>query len=120
MNENQRLGKRGEEAVAARLASMGMEIVARNYSCPPHGELDIVARSSESILFVEVKSRIGDSGLKQAVRSAQIGRLKRMARIFLSRSQLWERDYRFWVFYVLFRSPDDPDPFLISVEDPFC
>lgn len=56
MKHNQRVGKWGEEAVAAYLAGRGYEILARN-ARTPYGEIDIVAKQEEIFVFVEVKTR---------------------------------------------------------------
>ena len=56
MKHNQRIGKWGEEIAAEFLAHRGCEIVARN-ARTPYGEIDIVARQGDVILFAEVKTR---------------------------------------------------------------
>jgi putative endonuclease len=56
MKHNQRIGRWGEEAVAAYLAERGYEILARN-ARTPYGEIDIVARQVDITIFVEVKTR---------------------------------------------------------------
>jgi putative endonuclease len=55
MKHNQRVGKWGEDAVAAYLAEHGYDIVARN-ARTPYGEIDIIVRQSETTVFVEVKT----------------------------------------------------------------
>jgi len=55
MKHNQRIGKWGEDAVAAYLAEHGYEIIARN-TRTPYGEIDIVARQADITIFVEVKT----------------------------------------------------------------
>ena len=52
---NQRIGKWGEDAVAAYLAGSGYEILARN-ARTPYGEIDIVTRQGDITIFVEVKT----------------------------------------------------------------
>jgi putative endonuclease len=52
----QRIGRWGEEVAARYLAVHGYTILSRNYRTPA-GELDIVAREGDSIVFVEVKTR---------------------------------------------------------------
>ena len=49
----QRLGRRAEDIVAARLEHAGWRIVARNVRLPS-GELDIVALDVDTLVFVEV------------------------------------------------------------------
>ncbi|HMB22357.1 MAG: YraN family protein [Chloroflexota bacterium] len=56
MKHNQRIGKWGEDAVAAYLIERGYEIVTRN-ARTPYGEIDIVARQTDVTVFVEVKTR---------------------------------------------------------------
>ncbi len=118
MNHRTLLGQRGEKIVARHLAGLGLKILARNYrtAC---GELDIVAMNDDIVHFIEVKTRIGGSGLNQALGFSQIRRLKKMAKIFLHRSELGGRDYAFRVFYIYFRYENDTDPEMIEVEDPF-
>jgi len=53
------LGNRGEEIASAYLKRKGYRILKRNYSVPT-GEIDIVARDGETLVFVEVKARSGD------------------------------------------------------------
>ncbi len=59
MKHNQRVGKWGEEVAAEFLTQQGCEILARN-ARTPYGEIDIVAKQSEFIIFVEVKTRTSD------------------------------------------------------------
>lgn len=56
MKHNQRVGKWGEDTAAEYLIGRGCDILARNVRTP-YGEIDIIARQGDSILFVEVKTR---------------------------------------------------------------
>jgi len=56
--ERRRLGQRGEDMAAERLASLGYEIVERNYRCRA-GEIDLVTRRDGRWVFVEVRTRRG-------------------------------------------------------------
>ena len=48
--------RRGEDAAAAYLERIGLVIEARNWRCQS-GEIDIVAREGDEVVFVEVKTR---------------------------------------------------------------
>jgi hypothetical protein len=50
------VGAYGERVAQRRLSLLGMEILDRNWRCP-QGELDIVARDRQVIVFCEVKTR---------------------------------------------------------------
>ncbi len=52
------LGQRGEQAAADYVLGLGWQVLDRNWRCAG-GELDIIARDGEEIVFVEVKARRG-------------------------------------------------------------
>ena len=56
MTHNQRIGKWGEETAVEYLSQRMYEIVARNIRTP-YGEIDIIARQKDIVVFVEVKTR---------------------------------------------------------------
>lgn len=56
MDGRRALGKRGEDEAAAYLARQGYAIIARNWRTRA-GELDIIARDGECLVFVEVRTR---------------------------------------------------------------
>ena len=49
-------GRRGEDLAAEHLRAKGYRIVERNYRCKL-GEIDIVARDGDTLVFVEVRRR---------------------------------------------------------------
>jgi putative endonuclease len=55
VNRAQR-GRAGEDAAAALLEAHGYRIVGRNVRLPG-GEVDIIARDGDTVVFVEVKAR---------------------------------------------------------------
>ena len=55
-NRRQRVGRWGEDVAAGYLERRGYRILARNVRTP-YGEIDLVARREEDLLFVEVKTR---------------------------------------------------------------
>jgi len=59
MNHNQRIGKWGEEKAVEYLAQRDYEILGRNVRTP-YGEIDIIAKQGDIIIFVEVKTRTSD------------------------------------------------------------
>ena len=56
----QKLGIRGEEIAANYLIEQGYQIIESNHRTP-YGEIDLVAFSEETIIFVEVKTRASTS-----------------------------------------------------------
>lgn len=52
---NQQVGKWGEETACKWLKENGYEIIAQNMRTP-YGEIDIVAKKEDVIIFVEVKT----------------------------------------------------------------
>ena len=58
-------GKKGEALVAAFLQKHGCSLLKRNYVCR-FGEIDIIARKDDYILFVEVKTRAENALIKAA------------------------------------------------------
>ena len=74
------LGRRGEAIAARHLARSGFTIVERNWRCV-HGEIDIVARDGDDLVFAEVKTRSSvDYGHPlEAITPRKLARLKRLA-----------------------------------------
>lgn len=56
MRPQQRVGRWGEQAAADYLEKQGYVILARNFRTA-HGEVDIIARQGNVLVFVEVKTR---------------------------------------------------------------
>lgn len=55
-NPSQQFGKKGEDLAVRKLARNGYRIIAQNYS-NAMGEIDIIARDGDTVVFVEVKAR---------------------------------------------------------------
>ena len=51
-----KLGRLGEELAGRFLREQGYQILTTNYRCP-QGEVDIVAKDGEEVVFVEVRTR---------------------------------------------------------------
>ena len=58
--KKQETGKRGEQIACKALEKKGYRILERNYHCR-YGEIDLIARHRDYIVFVEVRSKTGHS-----------------------------------------------------------
>lgn len=81
---NRRLGQWGERQARLHLEAKGYAVVASNFRCRA-GEIDIVARQGDELVFVEVKTRRGDAfGIAEdAVSPTRAERLAEVAEEFL-------------------------------------
>jgi putative endonuclease len=52
------LGQLGEKLACSKLKKNGYHIVEKNYRCR-YGEIDIIAKHKNSIVFIEVRSKSG-------------------------------------------------------------
>ncbi|OGH64677.1 MAG: hypothetical protein A2821_04470 [Candidatus Magasanikbacteria bacterium RIFCSPHIGHO2_01_FULL_41_23] len=60
-NKKQKLGSWGEQLAVDFLLRQGYNILEQNFICAA-GEIDIIARHSDAISFIEVKTRSGWTG----------------------------------------------------------
>jgi len=94
--QRQALGIRGEECAVAELERRGYAILARRYRTR-HGEIDIVARDGETVVFVEVKAKetaeFGTAAEAVTVRKQR--RVISMAVDYLARHRLHRSPCRF-------------------------
>ena len=56
LKENRLLEKWGTRLAARELIRNGYTVLAMNYSAAPYGEIDVVAKENDTVVFVEVKS----------------------------------------------------------------
>jgi len=97
----QSLGQSGEDLACTELERRGYAILARRYRSR-FGEIDVVARDDQTIVFVEVKARAGDEfgGGAAAVTPWKQRRIAQMAVDYLSRNALHDQPCRFDVVTV--------------------
>lgn len=76
-----RLGKQGEDIAAAYLEKAGYSIAEKNYRCI-FGEVDIIARDGDTLVFVEVKSR-KSSTFGEPQEAVGLEKQKKLSRISL-------------------------------------
>ena len=90
------LGRHGERIAAAYLARAGLRVLDRNWRCR-EGELDLVARDGDALVFCEVKTRKG-TGFghpAEAVTAAKRRRLRQLAAAWLVAHDEHAPDLRF-------------------------
>ncbi|HEY5433214.1 MAG TPA: YraN family protein [Coriobacteriia bacterium] len=77
--------RRGEDAATAFLERVGMHIEARNWRSSA-GEIDIVARDGDELVFVEVKTRRSERAgtAEEAVSTAKQRRIVRLAQSYVA------------------------------------
>lgn len=80
------LGDRGERRAESWLRKQGLDPIERNWSCR-HGEIDLVMRDGEVVVFVEVRLRTprGYASGAESVDWHKQRRLAQAASIFLAR-----------------------------------
>jgi len=80
----ERAGRRAETLAAWWLGLKGFRLLARRWRTPV-GELDLVARRGDLVVFVEVKRRPSLAAAAEAVDPLQRARVVRAAELYLAR-----------------------------------
>src|SRR6516162_8510407 len=93
------LGDRGERAAARYLRRRGLRIVTRGYHTP-WGEIDLVAREGNILVFIEVKTRRRGTPA-EAVTPEKQRRLTLAGLHFMRRHNLLEQRSRFDVVAIV-------------------
>jgi len=94
-------GKQGEDIAVAYLKKEGFAVLERNYRCL-FGEVDVVAKEGDTIVFVEVKSRrserFGDPQMAVGLKKQK--KLSRISLKYLEERHLYPCNARFDVVAV--------------------
>lgn len=103
LNSRQRLGKSGEQLAAKYLKKNGYKILIQNYRCK-FGEIDIIAKGSGVLVFIEVKTRSGTThgSPAAAVNARKQRQISRAAQYYLAEHSLFDSPARFDVISILY------------------
>jgi putative endonuclease len=101
--ESLSLGARGEEAAKNYLKKLGYKIVALNFSNKSGrrlGEIDIIARDKNELVFVEVKTRMALNSSfsplpEESITPAKLLKLNKAASFYLAKNNMQDVPYRF-------------------------
>ena len=101
-NNIKQIGLLGEKKAKEFLISNNYEIIETNFYSP-YGEIDIIAKDDETLVFIEVKTRSGD--LDSALRSISISKRRKISKTasyFLSKNdKFYDMFTRFDVIVIL-------------------
>lgn len=112
-------GRRSERSAEQFLRRKGHRILIRNWTCPV-GELDLVTRLGETLVFVEVRSTSNDNAesAKLSVDQSKQERLTRLATAFMKRYRVQNVPARFDVVVLAWPS-DAKEPIIEHFENAF-
>ena len=113
--ERQMLGQSGEEVAFEFLRKKGYRILEKNYKTLL-GEIDIIARDKEQLVFVEVKSLSDTSYIlpQEMVNKRKQEQIVRVALSYLKAKGLKSADCRFDCVAVVFSFGKEPEIELIK------
>ncbi len=99
--ERQKTGQLGEEIASQFLRKLGYKIKERNYRSN-FGELDIIARTAEYLVFCEVKTKQGVGGVHPSlsVTKKKRKKLRQLGEFYISQGHLMHLQPRFDVIAV--------------------
>ena len=114
LNKQQQFGEKGEALAVRYLKKNGYKILEQNYRTAL-GEIDIIAREDNTIVFVEVKSRksIRFGNPKWAVNSNKQRKISMVALQYLKATQQSSAKARFDVVSVI-SNQDNPEISIIK------
>ncbi|MBA4367950.1 MAG: YraN family protein [Desulfobacterium sp.] len=95
-NQKQQHGEKGESIAVEQLKKNGYKIIERNYRTKM-GEIDIIAKDGDVIVFIEVKARQTTSygNPKYAVTSTKQKKIARTAQVYLKSTNQLDKRARF-------------------------
>lgn len=105
------VGDKGEDIAADFLIDKGYDVIQRNYRCR-YGEIDIIARDSETLAFVEVKTRHTTRfGTPQdSITRAKIDKISKTALWYIQENDLINQSCRFDVIAITYpKSSNEPN-----------
>lgn len=106
--ENKTTGNKGEKLAREYLQIKGYKILGKNYRSK-WGEIDIIAKDKEVVVFVEVKTktdnRYGEPW--EMVNQWKIEQVKRMGEVWC-RDYGWEGTVRMDVIGIIIREDEEP------------
>lgn len=97
------VGRLGEDLALKKLKKLGYRCIARNYRCSL-GEMDLIARDGETLVFVEIKTR-RDKSLgyaKEAVDKRKKRQLSKVALAYMKAEDCCDVKSRFDVVAINF------------------
>lgn len=110
-----RIGRLGEDLAVKFLRRQGMKVLYRNYRAPKGGEVDIVCREGDVLVFIEVKTRTSlDFGRPaSAVKKDKQRLINRGAMAWLGLLNYPDINFRFDIVEVIAEDGELPDINLI-------
>lgn len=92
---NKNIGDHGEKIACKYLQKLGYKILERNYRIRG-GEIDIVAKEGDALVFIEVKTRWShEFGLPvESMTSWKIRHLLKTARFYIQKIKWEDKEYR--------------------------
>jgi putative endonuclease len=105
--ERLELGKMGEDLALKKIKKLGYKLIIRNYRCPL-GEIDIIAKDGDCLVFLEIKTRKGRSTgyAKEAVDKRKRRQISKAALTYLKENDCYEERSRFDVVAVSINGRD--------------
>jgi putative endonuclease len=104
MADHNELGKTGENVAIEYLKTKGYRIRHTNWRCG-HLELDIVAQTSDALVFIEVKTRSNSwESPSDVVNDAKIRKIVAAADYYIQRFEL-DLSPRFDIIFITGRAP---------------
>ena len=103
------LGEHGEKLAERHLVELGITVVERRYRTR-QGEIDLVCRDGDTLVFVEVKTRRTQrAGAPfESITPAKQRRLTRLALAYLKHHDLLDCPARFDVVGIVFQDSSNP------------
>lgn len=99
---NKKLGEEGELLAIELLKNKGFEIVKKNYRFGK-GEIDIIAKEKDFIVFIEVKTRenLNYGEPEEAITKSKQKQLRKIAQCYLAEKKIVDYNCRFDVIGIL-------------------